>query len=175
MPSMVAGQAPLAELQQTSSALNAELGSIELATQMDKEDGLSALRGEFCIPPHGDGDSIYFVGNSLGLQPKALPRLLAEELEVWSKRGVEGHFNHDYKRPWLTVDEECADLLCGIVGAQDGEVAAMGTLTTNLHLLMCAFYRPTLQRYKVVLENKAFPSDHVRRRRADSRACCSIW
>ena len=49
-----------------------------------------------------------------------------------------------------------------IVGAEKSEVAVMETLTANLHLLMTSFYRPTKEKYKIILEGKAFPSDHVR-------------
>ena len=51
-----------------------------------------------------------------------------------------------------------------MVGAQESEVAVMQTLTGNLHLLMSAFYHPDIKgRHKIILESKAFPSDHVSR------------
>lgn len=48
-----------------------------------------------------------------------------------------------------------------LVGAEASEVAVMETLTANLHLLMASFYRPNQEKYKIIIEGKAFPSDHV--------------
>lgn len=75
-----------------------------------------------------------------------------------------GHFvPHDDQLlpPFVDVDEAGPRLMAPIVGALESEVAVMGTLTTNLHLLMASFYRPTQERYKIIIEGKAFPSDHV--------------
>ncbi len=49
--------------------------------------------------------------------------------------------------------------LSKIIGALPEEIVVMNQLTVNLHLLMVSFYRPTKQRYKIICEVKAFPSD----------------
>ena len=76
-----------------------------------------------------------------------------------------GHFTkiQDSKLPqWVDVDDDAATLMAPIVGALPSEVAVMETLTANLHLMMVSFYRPSSERYKIIIEGKAFPSDHVR-------------
>ena len=47
-----------------------------------------------------------------------------------------------------------------IVGAHEKEIALMNALTINLHLLLLSFFKPTPKRHKILLEAKAFPSDH---------------
>ena len=54
-----------------------------------------------------------------------------------------------------------AEKMAPLVGALKKEVAIMETLTANLHLLMASFYKPTKEKYKIILEGKAFPSEHV--------------
>jgi kynureninase len=81
---------------------------------------------------------------------------------------VTGHFvPHDDQLlpPFVDVDTAGSKLMAPIVGALPSEVAVMGTLTANLHFLMASFYRPTKEKYKIILEGKAFPSDHVSRQR----------
>lgn len=81
---------------------------------------------------------------------------------MWSKSGVDGHFDHPKGRPWKDVDEASCKLLVPLVGAASSdEIACMGNLSTNLHLLMAAFYRPTRERFKIMIEEAAFPSDYV--------------
>lgn len=96
-------------------------------------------------------------GNSLGCMPRRARALLQQELDDWSRLGVEGHLHA--ARPWLPYHEQFRGALSRLVGAQDREVVAMNTLTANLHFLMVSFYRPTSQRYRIVIEDSAFPSD----------------
>jgi kynureninase len=107
----------------------------------------------------------YLCGNSLGLQPKRTATRLKQYLDTWGTQGVHGHFKplDDSPLPtWLDADAAAAKLVAPIVGADESEVAVMQTLTANLHLLMTAFYHPDPKgKHKIILESKAFPSDHV--------------
>lgn len=125
------------------------------ARSLDDADELAGFRERFCFP---DGpESLYFVGNSLGLMPKTTRAAVMQELDDWAKFGVEGHFHA--RHPWLPYHQEVRGGLARLVGAGEREVVAMNSLTTNLHLLMVSFYRPTRARFKIIIEDAAFPSD----------------
>ncbi|MDG1286967.1 MAG: kynureninase [Rickettsiales bacterium] len=127
------------------------------AVELDAQDPLKNYRDEFYIAQAHGKESIYFCGNSLGLQPKRTESAIMQELKDWQKLGVEGHMHA--KNPWLPYHEFLAESYAKIVGAKPSEVVAMNTLSVNLHLMMVSFYRPTAQRHKIVIENNAFPSD----------------
>ncbi|MEO7051468.1 MAG: kynureninase [Rhodanobacter sp.] len=132
------------------------------ARAKDAADPLRTFRDEFLIPPHEghDGvpsDSVYFCGNSLGLQPRAVREAVNAELDYWGELGVEGHFKG--RLPWMDYHEFVRDDLATVVGAQPSEVVAMNTLGVNLHLMMVSFYRPTAERPAILIEAGAFPTD----------------
>ncbi len=127
------------------------------AREMDDADTLSGYRNRFLFPQHKGKDVVYFCGNSLGLQPKSAKEYYEQELNDWAAFGVEGHFQA--KRPWFSYHKNFTESLAKIVGASQNEVVAMNSLTVNLHLLMLSFYQPNKQRYKIIMEAGAFPSD----------------
>jgi len=129
----------------------------EWAQARDATDPLREFRNEFLIPPHEGGDSYYFCGNSLGLQPRAAREAVNAELNYWGQLGVEGHFKG--RLPWMDYHEFVRDHLAELVGAQADEVVAMNTLGVNLHLMMVSFYRPTPDRHAILVEAGAFPTD----------------
>lgn len=131
--------------------------TLEFAQQLDQQDTLHPFRERFYIPMINGQESIYFTGNSLGLQPKTTQDYVLNELEDWANYGVEGHFHA--RKPWYSYHELFPELIGPIVGALPEEVVVMNQLTVNLHLLMVSFYRPTKTRYKIICEAKAFPSD----------------
>jgi kynureninase len=130
----------------------------QLSRQLDGSDGLAGFRDRFHIPPAPEGgDSVYLCGNSLGLQPMGAEAIVEELLADWRKLGVEGHFHA--RRPWMPYHEQFAAPLAGLTGADTVEVVCMNTLTVNLHLMMVSFYRPDGDRYRLLIEKPAFPSD----------------
>lgn len=129
----------------------------EFAQSLDAQDELRKYRDEFYFPQVNGKQVIYFTGNSLGLQPKRTKAYVDEVMSDWANLAVEGHFYAD--KPWWDYQERFAAPLSEIVGAKPAEVGVMNTLTVNLHLLMVSFYNPTPQKYKIICEEKAFPSD----------------
>ncbi|MCX6188575.1 MAG: kynureninase [Bacteroidetes bacterium] len=127
--------------------------NLTYARQLDAEDNLAHFRNEF----HLIKDKIYLCGNSLGLQPKAARAAVEQEFSDWEKFGVEAHF--DGKNPWFYYHQFLTEKTAHLVGARPVEVVVMNNLTTNLHLLMVSFYRPTKSRFKIIMEGGAFPSD----------------
>jgi kynureninase len=127
------------------------------AQQLDLQDELRSFRSEFYFPQHEGNDVIYLTGNSLGLQPKSAMAALQTELNDWAKFGVEGHFQGT--NPWFHYHKFFSESAANVVGALPSEVVVMNNLTVNLHLMMVSFYRPTKERYKIIMEAGAFPSD----------------
>lgn len=129
----------------------------EFAQQLDAKDELRNYRDEFFFPKVNGKEVIYFTGNSLGLQPKRTKAYVDEVMTDWANLAVEGHFYSE--KPWWDYHERFAAPLSAIVGAKPSEITVMNTLTVNLHLMMVSFYRPTAKKYKIICEEKAFPSD----------------
>src|SRR6056300_1749576 len=119
--------------------------TIEFATNMDEKDPLHAFQKKFFIPPFQDGKSIYFCGNSLGLQSISAGETVKKTLDEWAQLGIEGFFDGDEN--WANLPERIALQLSAIVGAFPEEVMVANALTVNLHLLMTSFYQPTPERF----------------------------
>ncbi|WP_210706639.1 kynureninase [Maribacter dokdonensis] len=131
--------------------------TLQFAQSLDAQDDLSTYRDEFIFPKINGKEVIYFTGNSLGLQPKRTKSFVDEVMKDWAELAVEGHFYAG--KPWWDYHERLAEPLAKVVGALPEEISVMNTLTVNLHLLMVSFYNPTQKRFKILCEEKAFPSD----------------
>src|SRR5215467_5107864 len=130
----------------------------DFALGLDAEDPLRGFREKFSLPLGKDGKPvIYFAGNSLGLMPKSAKQIVDDELDNWARLGVDAH--HATGTPWYSYHEPLREPTARLVGAKPLEVICMNSLTVNLHLMMATFYRPTKTRFKVLMEETAFPSD----------------
>uniref|UniRef100_A0A8C3MWW9 Kynureninase n=1 Tax=Geospiza parvula TaxID=87175 RepID=A0A8C3MWW9_GEOPR len=117
---------PASILEQTALQLGCSPTDKKLAFHLDEKDELKHLRECFCVPKvkdlpptdltlvNGEETCVYFVGNSLGLQPRKVKTYLDEELDKWART----------------------------------------------YMLGLSFFKPTPRRYKILLEARAFPSDH---------------
>ncbi len=131
--------------------------SLAFAKKLDSSDSLQSFREKYFIPQVNGKEALYFTGNSLGLQPKSVLSALQTELEDWKNLGVEGHFHG--KNPWFHYHKFLTNGAALVVGAKPIEVVVMNQLTSNLHFLFVSFYRPNQQRFKIIMEAGAFPSD----------------
>src|SRR6266404_6774901 len=130
----------------------------DFACELDAEDPLRHFREKFHLPLGADGKPfIYFAGNSLGLMPKSARQIVEQELDDWAKRGFDAH--HGAGTPWYSYHESLREPTARLVGAQPNEVVCMNSLTVNIHLMMATFYQPTKSRFKILMEEPAFPSD----------------
>ena len=132
--------------------------TLEAAKKFDSEDKLKGFREKFNFPKDENGkELLYFTGHSLGLMPKQTKDYLDHELNSWANLGVEGHFKGKF--PWMPYHEFLTEKMATIVGGRPSEVVVMNSLTVNLHLMLTSFYRPTKERFKILIENNTFPSD----------------
>lgn len=131
--------------------------TLAFAQQMDQDDPLQSFRQQFIIPAENVKEKVYFLGNSLGLQPKRTKDSIQTIMNDWAAHGVEAFFGAD--EPWMDYHDQLTKPLSKIVGCLPHELSVMNNLSVNLHLMLVSFYRPQGKRYKILCEVKAFPSD----------------
>jgi kynureninase len=132
--------------------------TLQFARELDKADPLKAFPGNVLYPADVWKRNVSILpAIPSACRPKRTQDYVVDELEDWASLGVEGHLHA--RNPWLPYHEIFPKQLSKIVGCLPHEVVVMNSLTVNLHLLLVSFYRPTKQRYKIICEAKAFPSD----------------
>ncbi|CAF2872877.1 unnamed protein product [Rotaria sp. Silwood2] len=166
---LVADQSPQSFLNTKSHQWQLQLNTKQFAIRMHNEDPLAHMRRNFFYPkmatlPNVDknriksnDECIYLCGQSLGLMPVRTVEYMSAFMNDWASLGVYGHFMGS--NPWAKCDSPCIPVMSLLVGAQIKEVAVMNQLSSNLHFMMTAFYQPKDDRYKILYEEHAFPSD----------------
>jgi kynureninase len=130
---------------------------LKFARKCDRQDPLKKFRKLFFMPEDKDNDPVYLCGNSLGLLSKSVKPAINQELKDWKNKAIAGYMHA--KHPWMYYQHNFNKSLAKIMGCEEHEVTVMNALTVNLHLLLLSFYKPTPERYKIIMEAGAFPSD----------------
>ncbi|CAF0941394.1 unnamed protein product [Didymodactylos carnosus] len=163
------GRHPQEFLNQKSNEWNLSLHNKEYATKMDEHDPIGDMRKHFHYPKlndlpnvdksrvNPDDECTYLCGQSLGLMPKRAENYVLSSMNDWAKIAVYGHFLGS--NPWAKCDYPCIPQMSLLVGGHMKEVGVMNQLSTNLHFMMMSFYQPKGNRYKILYEERAFPSD----------------
>ncbi|XP_042898804.1 kynureninase-like isoform X2 [Parasteatoda tepidariorum] len=153
-----------------SQKWSSSMDSLEFAKRMDKEDPLGEYRKLFNYPKKkdisgvclrnisdGEEECIYLCGQSLGLQLKSTESKVQDALNNWAIRGVDSHFTGEF--PAALSDQPLKEQMANLVGAETNEIAFMNALTVNIHFMLASFYRPSENRYKILMVEGGFHSD----------------
>ena len=124
--------------------------------ELDAQDPLRALRGQFTLPE----SVIYLDGNSLGVLPNSVAARVAEAVTQEWGQGLIRSWN---SAGWFNLPQRLGDKIALLIGAGVGEVVATDSTSVNLYkvlsvaLTMAAEDAPL--RKLVVSEQGNFPSD----------------
>lgn len=119
------------------------------AKEMDKLDPLRKVRDRFYVQP----DEIYMDGNSLGLASKDAEEALVRMMETWKKEGIklwDALFHYAGK---------LGEMSAPLINANPDEVVITGSTTINIHQCISTLYKPTKERYKILVDDLNFPTD----------------
>jgi kynureninase len=123
------------------------------AIDRDAQDPLAPLRERFVLP--GDG-RLYFVGNSLGLLPRAtIDALRCAVEQEWGGHAIDG-WN---RSGWWDMALRLGGLLAPIVGAGQDELLVTDSTTLNAYKLLGAVLQAEPRRDTIILERSNFPSN----------------
>jgi kynureninase len=125
---------------------------MERADRWDREDPERWLPNRFFPPP-----GLYFDGNSLGLMPRTAPDAVQEVLTEWRQAAVTAWGMAP--APWISRVEAVARRLAPLVGAEAPQLTLLPSTTVALHQLLATLYRPTAARWRIVMDQGAFPTD----------------
>ncbi|MDK9709857.1 kynureninase [Acidaminobacter sp.] len=125
---------------------------VMFASEMDGVDPLKGIRQEFYL----NDEVIYMDGNSLGLFPKAAEASLLRVLEDYKRMGIDCWTKTN---PQLFLyQDHLGALMASLVGASPEEVTIMSNTTLNLHSMIATFYKPSAERFKILVDDLTFPT-----------------
>lgn len=147
---------------------------LDYAKKMDVEDELNSFRDRFYLQE----DTIYMDGNSLGLCSKDSEQAILRILEEWKTLGI-GCWS-DGAVELFTYHDYLSKLTAPLINCSPDEVTVHANTTINIHTCMGSFYKPTKDRYKILVDDLNFPTDRyaiegqIRIKGLDVEECLSV-
>lgn len=120
---------------------------------LDNNDPLGHFRQRFFLKK----DYIYMCGNSLGLATKDAEECVLEVMERWKDEGIKIWMVDNNK--YYLYSKNLSKLMAPIVGADPDEICIFGGTTINIHQGISTFYKPTKDKYKILVDDINFPTD----------------
>ena len=131
--------------------------TLECAKALDAADPMAGFRDRFYVQE----GIIYMDGNSLGLMSKDAEQEVYKILDLWKTRGIgiwstpgEGGIPH------IDYPDILARGLAPLIGCDADEITVTNSTTINIHQAVATFYHPTPERYKILMDDLNFPTDH---------------
>ncbi|MBK5720922.1 kynureninase [Dysgonomonas sp. Marseille-P4677] len=127
---------------------------LDYAKELDQKDPLRKFKDRFY---QLEGNKIYMDGNSLGLASKDAEAALINMFEIWKTKGIllwniEDGFYFQYA-------QKLGERLAKLINAEGNEVIVAGNTTINIHQMIATFWKPTKERYKILVDDLNFPTD----------------
>ncbi|KAJ8718257.1 hypothetical protein PYW08_002494 [Mythimna loreyi] len=125
----------------------------EYPKSLDNNDPLGHFRQRFFLKKN----YIYMCGNSLGLATKDAEECVLEVMEQWKNEGIKIWTVDDNK--YYLYSKYLSKLMAPIVGADADEICIFGGTTINIHQGISTFFKPTKDKYKILVDDLNFPTD----------------
>lgn len=130
-----------------------ELG-LDYAKKLDQHDPLRSFRDRFYQLEDG---KIYMDGNSLGLASKDAEKALLNMFNIWKTQGIL-LWNVEDSR-YFHYAKVLGGRIAKLLNADANEVTVTGNTTINVHQMIGTFWKPTKERYKILVDDLNFPTD----------------
>jgi len=129
-----------------------ELGR-EFALEKDTQDSISHLR-DFFYTKEGQ---IYMDGNSLGLCSKPSEKAVIRAVNDWKEYGI--NIWSGAETNYFLYHDVIGKKIAPLIGADESEVTVCSNTTLNVHQCIATFWKPTKERYKIIIDELNFPTD----------------
>jgi len=128
-------------------------GGRAFAEKKDRMDPLASVRDHF----YTRDNQIYMDGNSLGLCSKDAEAAVLRALDDWKTHGI--NIWTGAETNYFLYHDVIGAKIARLIHAQPEEVTVCGNTTMNVHQCIATFWKPTAQRYRILIDALNFPTD----------------